>query len=72
MPENPNRNDLETPETLARLYGVTVPTIRRWVREGRIPSIRPTRKVLRFRLADVERALACPATPCGQEVGSDA
>lgn len=72
MPDSSNQNDLETPETLARLYGVTVPTIRRWVREGRIPSIRPTRKVLRFRLTDVERALACPATPSTQEVGRDA
>lgn len=42
----------------ARRFGVAVSTVRRWAREKRIPSVRPSREVLRFDPSDVERALA--------------
>lgn len=48
---------LLTPKELARHFGVTVPTVRRWVREGRVPFIRPSHRTVRFRLDEVEAAL---------------
>lgn len=46
--------------TIARRFGVAISTVRRWAREGRIPSVRPSRKILRFKPADVDRAFARP------------
>jgi excisionase family DNA binding protein len=43
---------------VADRFGVSVATIRRWVREKRIPFIRPSRRILRFRLSDVEHAVS--------------
>ena len=37
---------------------MTVATVNNWVREGRIPYIRASRKVVRFVLVDVEAALS--------------
>ncbi len=41
---------------LARRLNVSVGTIRRWARDGVIPCVRPSRRVVRFDLADVQRA----------------
>jgi excisionase family DNA binding protein len=42
---------------IAKLMGVKQTTVRRWAREGRIPFLRPTGRVLRFDPDAVERAL---------------
>ena len=42
---------------VAERYGVSVQTVRRWVRESRIPYLRASRRVVRFRLDEVDRAL---------------
>lgn len=55
-----NDTFLLSAEDLAEHFGVTTQTIRDWVRRRRIPCIRPSRKVVRFRLADVERAIEQP------------
>lgn len=49
--------DYLTTEQLAERFGVNVTTIRAWVRAGRIPFFRPSRRVIRFNLADVEAAI---------------
>lgn len=46
-----------TARELSEYFGVTVETINRWVRERRVPFIRPSRRTVRFHLADVEKAL---------------
>lgn len=52
---------LITAEEIARHFGVTVPTVNRWVRRGLIPCVRVTRKVVRFDIATVREALAAQA-----------
>lgn len=52
-----NSPSLLTTYDLARRYGVSVATIRRWVRQGRVPFIRASRRVVRFDLVAVENAL---------------
>ena len=47
--------------SVAKRFNVHVDTARRWAREGRIPSIRPTSRTLRFNLEAVEKALSRPA-----------
>lgn len=46
-----------TTKAIANRFGVTVGTVRRWVRERRIPAIRASRKTIRFDIAQVEAAL---------------
>ena len=46
-----------TAKEVAELFDVSIATVNRWVREGRIPCIRPSRKVVRFDLDEVERAV---------------
>jgi len=48
---------LVTARDLAAYFGVTVETVNRWVRENRVPFIRASRRVVRFRIAEVERVL---------------
>ena len=60
-------SSLITSEQVARRYGVTVATVSRWVREERIPCVRPSRRIVRFHLADVERAIARPAREAARE-----
>ncbi len=48
---------LATTSDVAARFGVTDETVRRWVREHRIPFIRASRRIVRFRLADVEQTL---------------
>lgn len=47
---------------VAEHFGVTVETVRRWVRERRIPCIWISRRVVRFHIPDVERALLVRAS----------
>lgn len=44
-------------DEVARRFGVTVGTVNRWVREGVIPCIRPSRRIVRFDLQAVEQAV---------------
>ena len=48
---------LVTSQRVAEHFGVAVGTVRQWVREHRIPFVRPSRRIVRFRIRDVERAL---------------
>lgn len=50
-------HDLVTAKAVARRFGVSVGTVNRWVRERRIPFIRPSRRVVRFNLGAVETAI---------------
>ena len=52
--------ELVNAEVIAERFGVTPETVVRWAREGRVPSIRPSRRILRFRVAEVEAALSQP------------
>ena len=53
---------LQTVKDVAQRFEVSVETVRTWVRGERIPCIRVTRRIVRFNMADVERALQKPAT----------
>ena len=48
---------LFTSKDIAQRFGVKVETVRAWVRDGRIPCIRASRKIVRFRIEEVEAAL---------------
>jgi len=48
---------LVTAEQVAEHFGVTVGTVNAWVRHHRIPCVRPSRRVVRFYLSEVESAL---------------
>jgi excisionase family DNA binding protein len=37
-----------TPRQVAKRYGISVPTVYRWVREGQLPAVRLGKRVLRF------------------------
>lgn len=50
---------------LAEALGLSAATVERWALEGRIPSIRPSARVVRFDLDDVMKALK--GTPEGGE-----
>jgi excisionase family DNA binding protein len=52
------KNNLVTAREVAARFGVAVSTVRVWVRQRRIPCVRFSRKVIRFDLAAVERAVA--------------
>ena len=56
-----------TAEELGVRLRLKADTIVAWAREDRIPAIRLSKKVLRFRLADVLAALECERKP---EAGS--
>ncbi len=47
-----------TPEELAACLRLRPSTVKSWAREGRIPCIRPSQRVVRFDLAAVGAALA--------------
>lgn len=63
-------NQLSNADAVARRFNVSIGTVNRWVRQGRIPFIRPSRRVVRFDLVKVERALEQEAECDG--TGSDA
>ena len=50
-------SNLLTAEELAERLSLRPSTVKLWARQGFIPAIRITPKVLRFQLADVEEAL---------------
>jgi excisionase family DNA binding protein len=52
---------LANAKAVAEHFGVTVATVYTWTRQGRIPCIRPSRGVVRFRMDEVERAIAQPS-----------
>lgn len=64
MPEQTTRKPV-TAEAVAAHFGVTVGTVNKWVRGGRIPFIRPSRRVVRFYIDEVEEALRCQAKEGG-------
>ena len=51
-------NEILTANELAARLKLKPETIRVWAREGRIPSIRPTQKILRFDLQKVLQAIS--------------
>ena len=61
-----NRSSLSTPQQVAEHFGVSVTTVNSWVRAGRIPCVRPSRRVVRFDLDAVEQAIARPVKDSGQ------
>ena len=50
-------NQWVTAKELATRLRVTPDTVKSWSREGRIPSVRVSAKVLRFNLAEVVAAI---------------
>jgi excisionase family DNA binding protein len=57
-PNNHKREEFLTARQLAGLLQVSESTVRRLAREGRIPSIRLTSRLMRFHLQSVMNALA--------------
>ena len=56
-PHNDKREEFLTARQLAGLLQVSESTVRRLAREGRIPSVRLTPRLMRFHLASVMSAL---------------
>ncbi|MEK6674018.1 MAG: helix-turn-helix domain-containing protein [Planctomycetota bacterium] len=52
-----NNEPLVSAGQVADHFGVCVGTVNAWVRERRIPCVRPSRRVVRFHLSEVEAAL---------------
>jgi excisionase family DNA binding protein len=50
-------DDLLTRKLLADFLRIKPRTVSEWTRSGRIPAVRISRKVIRYRLADVLAAL---------------
>jgi len=44
-----------TPAQVARRLGVTARTVRNWIREGKLSAWRPSERVIRIPVAEVER-----------------
>jgi excisionase family DNA binding protein len=53
-------DDLLTADEIAKTLRVSADTVRRWAREGRIPEVKLSPKVRRYREADVMAALESP------------
>ena len=60
-----NETELLTADELADRLQLRPSTIRRWAREGRIPAVRVTAKVVRYDLADVLQAMREGQQPQG-------
>lgn len=60
-----NGTELLTADELADRLRLRPSTIRRWAREGRIPAVRVTPKVVRYDLAAVLRAIRAEQQPQG-------
>jgi len=54
---NDESDEVLTAEEVARRLSLRPSTVRRWAREGRIPAVRPTARVIRFDIAAVLAAL---------------
>lgn len=50
-------NRLVDAQAVARRFAVSIGTVNRWVRSGVIPCLRPSRRVVRFNLSEVEASL---------------
>lgn len=71
MVTNTIEPELVDSREIARLFGVSIGTVRGWVRAGRVPYLRPSRRVVRFIVKDVRTALT--HNPSTQEgIRSDA
>lgn len=57
-----NDNKPVSVREVADHFDVSVDTVNRWVREMRIPCVRPSLRTVRFHLKEVEEALSMPAT----------
>lgn len=60
-------SELLTATELAKRFGVSVGTVRLWVRDRRVPVVRPTRGTIRFDLDAVQEAVACAVQKDGQD-----
>jgi excisionase family DNA binding protein len=65
-----NGTELLTADELAGRLHVRPSTIKRWSREGRIPAVRVTPKVVRYDLAEVVRAINAGQRPQGVANGN--
>lgn len=54
---------LLTSAEVAQRFDVSTRTVARWVREGRLPAVRPGGRFLRFREADVEELMSASNQP---------
>jgi excisionase family DNA binding protein len=52
-----NKDELLTMSEAAKALGVSIPTIKRWLKDGRIPTYRLGPRFVRIRRADLARAL---------------
>lgn len=60
-----NGTELLTADEVADRLQLRPSTIRRWARDGRIPAVRVTAKVVRYDLAEVLRAIREGKQPQG-------
>ena len=61
MPKCPEpTEELVTAFEVAKRFGVAVATVRRWVREDRIPYTRVSRRTVRFQIREIEAATSSP------------
>lgn len=65
-----NWTELLTADELADRLQLRPSTIRRWAREGRIPAVRVTAKVVRYDMADVLRGIREGQQPQGVANGN--
>jgi excisionase family DNA binding protein len=62
--------ELLTASEVARFLRVSPFAVRTWARTGRLPAVRLSPRVIRFRRADVRAAVGLPAAT-GQDGGSE-
>jgi Helix-turn-helix domain len=64
----PEQDAYLTGEELGRILRLKPATVSEWAREGRIPSVRLSPKIVRYKLNDVLAALSSRQTPGSTEV----
>lgn len=62
---------LGTVRDVAIRFGVHPETVRLWVRQEKIPCIRPTCRTIRFDMEAVEKSLNCPLRKKGKYYGKE-
>jgi excisionase family DNA binding protein len=67
-----DRNDYVTAEEVGTYLRLKSNTVVAWARQGRIPFYRFSRKIIRYRLADVVAALEICRSPDKAEEGQSA
>ncbi len=55
---NQSTSTLVDSNAVAKRFGAAVGTVTKWVRDGVIPCVRPSRRIVRFDMDAVERAFA--------------